>query len=273
MGGFTMPREARRKNESGMYHVMLRGINRQTIFRDSEDCEKYLQCLGVCKEKSGFVLYAYCLMGNHIHLLMKEGKEPLAQIFRRIGARYVFWYNWKYKRSGHLFQDRFKSEPINEDRQFIAVLRYIYQNPVKAKLASEPETYPWSSFRLLREENALIDQKDIEEIVPLDQLHALMAESAEDAFIDLEPDKRITDPEALELIKAVCKAEGSRGFSELMPKQQEKCLMSLHEKGCSLRQMERITGVTKSKIDKMIKQVRTNVPSPCPQTNEPSPCP
>lgn len=141
-----MPRGARKKIASGIYHVMLRGINRQVIFEDDEDREKDLQCPEEYKALSGYTLYTYCLMGNHLHLLIREGKEPLEMIFKRIGARYVFWYNWKYKRSGHLFQDRFKSEPVDNDIYFLTVLRYIYQNPVKAGLCKKAEKYPWSSY-------------------------------------------------------------------------------------------------------------------------------
>lgn len=114
-----MPRAAREKSNSGVYHVMLRGINRQIIFLDDEDYEKYLQCFEECKSTSGYNLCAYCLMGNHIHLLLKEEKEPLELTFKRLGARYVFWYNWKYKRSGHLFQDRYKSEAVEDDAYFL----------------------------------------------------------------------------------------------------------------------------------------------------------
>ena len=107
-----MPRTARKKSSTGIYHVMLRGINRQSIFEDDEDNEKFLQTIKDCKDVSEFELYGYCLMGNHVHLLLKEGKESLELVFKRIGARYVFWYNWKYRRCGHLFQDRFKSEAV-----------------------------------------------------------------------------------------------------------------------------------------------------------------
>jgi len=86
---------------------MQRGINQQQIFEDEEDYVKYLEVLETCKTVAGFELYGYCLMGNHIHLLLKTQKEDLGLIFKRIGARYVFWYNWKYRRSGHLFQDRY----------------------------------------------------------------------------------------------------------------------------------------------------------------------
>ena len=108
-----MPKTARRKCESRIYHVMLRGINRQQIFEDREDYEKFLSVLKGVKLISGFKLYAYCLMGNHIHLLIKEEQEGLDQIFRRIGSRFVYWYNAKYDREGHLFQDRYKAEPVD----------------------------------------------------------------------------------------------------------------------------------------------------------------
>ena len=100
-----MPRNARIKSQTQVYHVMLRGINKQNIFEESEDYEKMLQLLQYCIEKSGMELYAYCLMTNHIHLLLKEGNEPLAITFRRLGSKFVYWYNAKYERTGHLFQD------------------------------------------------------------------------------------------------------------------------------------------------------------------------
>lgn len=86
-----MPRQARKRAESGIYHIMLRGINQQQIFEDKEDCQKYLQILRECKEICDFKLLAYCLMGNYIHLLIKEGKESLEQMFKRIGGRFVYW--------------------------------------------------------------------------------------------------------------------------------------------------------------------------------------
>jgi len=83
-----MPRSARKKSTTGIYHVMLRGINRQRIFEDDEDYEKFLQTMYLCKTLSGFELYGYCLMGNHVHLLIKEVNESLDLIFKRIGSRY-----------------------------------------------------------------------------------------------------------------------------------------------------------------------------------------
>lgn len=118
-----MPRKAREKSESGIYHIIMRGINRQSIFEDEEDYIKFIQTIQRYKEKSGYKIYAYCLMGNHVHLLLKIDKDPLEQVMRRMYGSYVYWYNHKYQRIGNLFQDRFKSEPVEDDTYFLVVQR------------------------------------------------------------------------------------------------------------------------------------------------------
>ena len=84
-----MPRQARKKSESGIYHIMFRGINRQQIFEDSEDNEKFLDILRECKAISEYKVFAYCLMGNHIHILLQETKEPIELLMKRIATRFV----------------------------------------------------------------------------------------------------------------------------------------------------------------------------------------
>lgn len=147
-----MPRTARQQSQTNIYHIMLRGINRQDIFLDDADCLRFIEILGECKQLSEFQLYAFCLMSNHVHLLLKVGNEPLETIFRRLGTRFVSWYNTKYNRIGHLFQDRYKSENVDDQQYFLTVLRYIIQNPMKAGLETTPGTYRWSSFRAYLEE-------------------------------------------------------------------------------------------------------------------------
>jgi len=114
-----MPRQARVKSQSDIYHIMLRGINQQVIFEDEEDSKKFIETLKTYKAISGYKLFAYCLMNNHLHLLLKIEKDSLDLIIKRISSSYVYWYNWKYYRRGHLFQDRFKSEPV-EDNDYIS---------------------------------------------------------------------------------------------------------------------------------------------------------
>lgn len=138
-----MPRTARKKSETGIYHIMLRGMDRRALFTDDEDCERFIETLKRVKELSKFQLFSYCLMGNHVHLLLREGEEPLELVFKRLGVSYVYYYNWKYQLQGHLFQDRFRSEPVDDDAYFMDVLRYICQNPIKAGLSENVTDYPW----------------------------------------------------------------------------------------------------------------------------------
>lgn len=90
-----MPRRARRKSATGLYHIMIRGTGRQLIFEEPRDKVRFLEILEKCKEVSGFALYAYYLMDNHVHLLVQERDEPIEQIVKRIGSRYVYWFNLK----------------------------------------------------------------------------------------------------------------------------------------------------------------------------------
>ena len=91
-----MPRTPRQKSDSGIYHIMLRGINQQIIFEDDEDYIKFIDTLKSYKAISGYEVFAYCLMSNHVHILLKVGKEDLDVIMKRIAGSYVYWYNWKY---------------------------------------------------------------------------------------------------------------------------------------------------------------------------------
>lgn len=140
-----MPRTARVKSNTGVYHLIWRGANRQEIFHDEEDWKMFLDILKKYKLKLKFSMYAWCLMSNHLHLLMKEGDENISNTMKRIGVSYAGYYNWKYRTTGHLFQDRFKSENVEERAYFLMVVRYIHQNPVKAGMVMRPDEWRWSS--------------------------------------------------------------------------------------------------------------------------------
>jgi hypothetical protein len=192
-------------------------------------------------------------MGNHLHLLIQEKQEPLGQIFKRIGVRYVYWYNWKYKRTGHLFQDRFKSEPVNNDAYFLLVLRYILQNPVKAGLCKSPADYPWSSYGSVGKKSSLVENSKALELLPEVKLRAFLEEPCEQVFLDTESESRLNDREVINLIKRTCKLESTTNFALLPPERQMKYLHKLHEQNCSIRQLSRLTGLTKAQVEKMLR--------------------
>ncbi|MBE6931933.1 MAG: transposase [Ruminococcaceae bacterium] len=240
-----MPRKARVKSESGIYHVMLRGINQQQIFEDSEDYDKFLQTLKECKEICGYKLYAYCLMGNHIHLLMREGHEPLEQVFKRICGRFVYWYNTKYQRAGHLFQDRFKSEPVDSEQYFFTVLRYIHQNPTKAGLCKRVDEYAYSSYLEYIDQGDLVDTDYILQQATLDEFIGLHSENADASCLDISDKviRRVTDEQAKALIKKISKCENVSDFQSLDLNSRNKYLHKLKEEGVSIRQLSRLTGI------------------------------
>lgn len=140
-----MPRQARVKSNTGIYHIMWRGANRQEIYHDDDDSRMFLEILNKCKDKYGITVYAWCLMSNHVHLLIKEGNEDISITMKRIGVSYVGYYNSKYRTIGPLFQDRFKSECVESNRYLFTVIRYIHQNPVKAGMVTQADEWKWSS--------------------------------------------------------------------------------------------------------------------------------
>lgn len=248
-----MPRRARKLSSTGIYHVMLRGINQQQIMEDKEDKEKLLAILKECKLISGYKLYAYCLMGNHLHLIIKVEEEPLDKIFKRICGRYVYWYNAKYRRVGHLFQDRFKSEPIEDERYLLSVLRYIHQNPVKAGLVSNVGEYLYSSYNCYLEpkNNSLVDVDFVLEIIGREQLIEFHREMSDDTFLDItESPFRLTDEEAKRIIKRVSKCNNLSEFQHFEVKLRNSYIKKLRKEGLSIRQISRLTGVSKGIVER-----------------------
>lgn len=250
-----MPRQARKKSESGIYHVMLRGINQQQVFEDGEDYERFIQILKDCKVVSGYKIFAYCLMGNHIHLLIQEQKEPLEQIMKRIATRFVYWYNIKYRRVGHLFQDRYKSEPVNDDSYFLAVVRYIHQNPIKASLCKKLSGYKYSSYKSFFDDSGFIDKDFVFGIIPIELFEAFNNESNDDKCLEIESrvSIRVTDEEAQKIIYKYSKCKCVAEFQELKKDLKEKYIKKFYENGISIRQIARLCGESKGIVEKYLR--------------------
>ena len=250
-----MPRQARRKSESGIYHIMLRGINQQQIFEDSEDYEKFLQILKDCKMVSEYKLFAYCLMGNHIHLLVQEGKEPIEQVMKRLATRFVYWYNIKYQRVGHLFQDRFKSEPVEDDEYFITIIRYIHQNPVKAGLCRNVDGYEYSSYKAFFNNSDLLDKEFVLGIIPIELFKKFNNEISNDKCLEMEdrPIMRVTDEKAQRIIYKLSKCKSVSEFQALNNTLKQKHIKKFNENGISIRQIARLCGESKGIVEKYLR--------------------
>ncbi|MFC1657879.1 transposase [Candidatus Omnitrophota bacterium] len=143
-----MPRTKRMLLENACYHIINRGNQKQKIFIEGADFEKYLEICKHYKNRYKFKLYAYCLMPNHIHLIIDIKKtNDLAKIMQGLTQTYTSWFNNKYNKVGRLWQGRFKSMVIQKDKYLIDCLKYIELNPVRASLASSPGGYSWSSWQ------------------------------------------------------------------------------------------------------------------------------
>lgn len=225
---------------------MLRGINQQQIFEEDEDYRKFLDVVKDCKEISEFELYAYCLMGNHIHMLIKEKKEPIEQIVKRIGSRFVYWYNVKYSRKGHLFQDRYKSEPVEEQVYFDTVLVYIHRNPIKAGICKKPGDYEFSSYNEYVGNAIIADTGFVFGYWNPEQFVRYNEEDLTIECLDIAEGEtvRVTDEEAKDIIKRVSRCENVSEFQALEIKKRDKYLKKLRERGLSIRQISRLTGVS-----------------------------
>jgi REP element-mobilizing transposase RayT len=141
-----MARKLRIEFPGAFYHVITRGNNRQRIFADDADYQFFLERLNFYKERFQFILYAYALMPNHVHLLIETDKINLSRIMQALQFTYTQKFNRRHKKVGHLFQGRYKAILCQKESYLLELIRYITQNPVRAKLVKRPIDWRWSSF-------------------------------------------------------------------------------------------------------------------------------
>lgn len=253
-----MPRVARQRSSTGIYHIMMRGINRQTIFTDEEDNQRFIDTLQRFRKTCGYELYAYCLMGNHLHILLKEGSEPIGISMRRLISSYAIWYNKKHDRVGYLFQDRFKSEPVEDDVYFLTVIRYILQNPLKAEIVSQVGEYKWSNYNDYIKENNKTDttfalslfHQDKEKSRP--EFIEFVNQINEDKCLDIPEKEPPNDAEAIIIIKKHYDVADTMDIQKLDSHKRNICLKELKEAhGLTIRQIERLTGVNRGIVQRI----------------------
>ena len=271
-----MARKPREKSGTGIYHVMLRGVNKQDIFLDEEDYSLFRGLLYKMvyykdeqgkKQPSRCIFYAYCLMPNHVHLLIREAAEDLSTVIKRIAVAYALFYNNKYQHVGHLFQSRFRSEPVNDAAYFFTLMRYIHQNPVAAGLTTSVADYPWSSWQEYENHtkgqtlcvNSPDDSSNTKGLtlcvnvghvlrqMPMTDLRALVFEPLPKTaqFLDFDNESRKkTDDEVKAFLLESFGLRAPIDLQNYSRERQKDILREAKEFGGSLRQLERLTGIT-----------------------------
>ena len=263
-----MPRKNRITSETGVYHVMLRGINHQIIFECQNDYLKFLQLLyQKCHPKDAdgnqmpacCIIYAFCLMPNHVHLLIQEKDEKISDSIKCVAIAYAQYYNIKYEHSGHLFQDRFRSEPVNDWEYFLTLLRYIHQNPVAGGIVNRVKDYRWSSWTEFEKPStnqvSLCSTESVLSRISFDALEQLVNEplSKTQRILDYnnETSIRLNEDVIKEFIKLDCGVENVKDIQGYPQEKRNALIKKIRDFGASIRQISRLTGISEGIIRKI----------------------
>ena len=247
-----MPTPKRKVSSLGIYHVIYRGINKQDVFEDAEDSERFLETLRKYQPICGFELLGYCLMSNHVHLIIKPGEVPLGRIFQRVIPSFVYWYNRKYERVGSLFQSPFKSTAINSDDQLLTAVRYVHQNPVKAGICPKPQDYKYSSFKNYYN-NDLIDASFIQSIISKRNFLSFNSASNDDHCMDIDDERpRLSDARAKKIMHDLSGCDNVTQFQALDTETRNAALREMWKAGISINRASRLTGISYGIIKKAI---------------------
>lgn len=264
-----MPRVKRILSESKIYHVMSRGNEKKNIFLDDEDRQKFLSILLKYLSKIDYKIFSFCLMDNHFHLLIYEGEEGISSIMRFINTSYAEYFNHKYKRGGHLLQDRFKSEPVEGDAHLLAAVRYIHNNPVKAGMVKHPGMYAWSSYRAYFEEESsskkLVDYRYILNMYSSSLIEARKAflafssQEANETFLDIDDVTSFEEQKAAAMVDRLLKERGlskeSLKFRANIKTRDDLIAMLRNKTKLSVRRIAEILDINKNTVSRVKKVV------------------
>ena len=256
-----MPRMARKISKTKVYHIILRGNNKQKIFFNNQDYIRFIGEIINTKEKYDYEIYAYCLMSNHVHLILYDKNDSLSKIIQSIAVSYSVYFAKKHEKVGHLFQNRFLSKPVETREYLMQVCRYIHQNPVKAGIA-KVHNYKWSSYKEYIEEEKIVSTKILlslfgnsrdEVIENFKKFHNDNKEDINDEY-EYEIITKFTDEEAKIKIKEMLQTEDLKEINNLSVKLRNENIKKLKEiKGLSNTQIARVLGLNRGIIEKVMK--------------------
>ena len=245
-----MPRQARLFGNSGYEHVVIRGINKQVLFIDERDYMKYLALLEKYSAEQGVKVCAYCLMDNHVHLLLFDNSENIPLLMKKIGVSYSTYFNTKYERSGCLLQNRYHNEPILSERQLHATIRYILNNPVKAGICRSPDNYKWSSYGEYWKEKSFVDNTLVTSIFgSVNQFEEILNNSEINECNNI--DRILFSDEWASTVLTNCIGTNNGVLLQKYCRvDRDAALRQLKEAGLSIRQIERLTGINRGIIQR-----------------------
>jgi len=248
---------------------MLRGINKQDIFFDEQDYLKFQSIIRKTKKTFFYQLYSYVLMPNHIHLELKDSYGKLSQIAHSIGTSYANYFNKKYKRTGHLFQNRFQSKNVENSYYMLNLVRYIHQNPMKANICKINQ-YQWSSYleyfkeEEVRESEKIVDTKEIlllfspekekarKEFLEFNNKVFKFQESKE--LLEFEMRNKLTDEEVIYFIKEELGIFNIQEIQKYNINARREVIQKIKKiKGVTQVQIARVLGITLRMVQRAVR--------------------
>ncbi len=256
-----MPRHKRDAATSGIYHVYTRGIDHHRLFSDEHDNLRFLQTLDTVPVDD-FTVLAFCLMGNHVHLLVKVprgevGLKILQNAMKSIAARYAFHYNKRYQRSGALFQGRYASKVVEDSHYLLRVACYIHANPVKAGISSSMAAYPYSSYNDYFSHRKPLCRIDTSYIQTVSSLQKLLAYHNEEEYrlkdlITAETTSpTMLDDEACGIVCRIVGCAYAHDIERMPIPMRDAAIKMLRNAGISPHQLNRVTGVSRTEIKRL----------------------
>lgn len=244
-----MPRGPRMLSDSGYYHVILQGAGKQVIFEDDGDRETFLRLLGLSSDRAGAKVLSYCLMSNHVHLLIDDPSDSLSTLMHWLTSTYARYFNERWDHVGHVFRSRFTSIPIESDDQLLRVIRYIHRNPVKAHLSAAAD-YRWSSYHEFVLGGELCHTHELLDLLGgADGFRVLVDEEGGAPYFP-RLTKKVSDEDAADAAKAALWPIRVSDLKGLSPDVRAQHVRSLRDAGLTIKQMVRLTGLGRYAIEK-----------------------
>ncbi len=243
---------------AGYYHIINRGVAKMNIFRHPDDYAYFEELMCFYMKSYGITLHNYCLMSNHYHLLIEISQENLSKFMRQLNMNYAIYYNKKYKRTGHLWQGRFKSWYVTDEAYLYTLMLYIEQNPLKAKMVKRLEVYPYSSYHYFLEKeipeclkNAWVVQNhdnDKEAIVEMlnSDVNSSVLQELKSASSLVEAPNVDKKPDMQKLTKLLS------GISDTQKR--NKKIVKAYKEGYSQHMIAKVLGLNQATVQRIIKR-------------------
>ncbi len=246
---------------AGYYHIINRGVDKRVIFKDRADYEEFEELMCFYAKSYAITIHNYCLMSNHYHLLLEIQQENLSKFMRQLNMNYAIYFNKRYKRSGHLWQGRFKSWYITDEAYLYTLMCYIEQNPLKAKISKDISTYPYSSYHYF------LNYKEIPECLKASWIVQNYKDDKEaiEAFLTNPVDRQ--QLQELKTASSLVEAPNSKKKSDIKKlekmfanitdiKERNKQILKAVAKGYSQHSIAKVLGISQPAVYGVIKRSR-----------------